>query len=718
MNPSFDQSILDATAIKPMFPGSMPPMDSLASQQPPPANPMDLAAKYGAMGTEQMIEQEICSMVVGRKTSSRTHREQFRLIWDKCWEHMKQVYDTTGKEGWQSKTFQPDTPKVVETIVSNLHAALLTPNMPAEWQCKIKEFEQQIRDVNDIVASDAEKGRMKVNFTDLLRSIGVTGTAVGKVGYDLKEEMVMVKERGKVSLMDRAIAAMSGRPAPVPMDSYTPKRMKVKDWATCEYRDIYKIYPEPFTTEISKDHWIIEESRITNRELVDLANSPDPYSRLKNVTQDLLNSSQNKVQEDPETQIRRMALDQRSTVMSYFDPDMPHTLDEFWGPVPIWMVDPSKRDDPASKYTMVNAWIWVVDGSHCVRSVLTPYRDGEPPYVKFQYIRIPGVWWGIGPAELMIGLQIEKNEMVNTGSDQTNLSLNKIIAVIKDKVNKDDWQRLKSQPGGLWLFENIQRVEDAFKVIEFPDIGRDWYMKINMIDQAIQETTAANKSTVGAGGGEDQAGGSTFRGQLLNKQTSSERFMMYARTLESLGIADIYKKMYQRIYQFKSYESVAAVIGQERAKKFEFIPPEQLETAASLVPLGVMTMETKGVKLAQMGEWVKLFGTQPWAKIYDIARRMWIEMGYSDPDSVTFSQEEMDQFNQFRRQLMAEAPPGMEGSVTQGPDGREVNMEGQGPPASPIAGNTPGPTDGMPRPAMPARGPGASSIDVSGRPMS
>jgi hypothetical protein len=718
VNPSFDQSILDATAIKPMFPGSMPPMDSLASQQPAPANPVDLMNKYGSMGIDQMIEQEICSMVRGRKRSSMTHREQFRLVWNKCWEHMKQVYDDTGKESWQSKTFQPDTPKVVETIVANLHSALLSPNMPAEWQCKIKEFEDQVRGINDIVANDSEKSRMKVNFTDLLRSIGVCGTAIGKVGYELQVDTVMVKERGQVSLVQRALAMMSGRPAPVPMDSYTPKEMKVKDWATCDYRDLYKIYPEPFTTKISKDHWIIEESRITNRELVEGANSQDPYTRLKNVSADLLMSTSNREQEDPETQIRRMALDQRSTSMFYFDPDMPHTLDEFWGPVPIWMVDPSQRDNPDSKYKMVNAWIWVIDGSHCVRSVLCPYRDGEPPYVKFEYIRVPGVWWGIGPAELMMGLQIEKNEVVNTGSDQTNLSLNKVIAVIKDKVNKDDWQRLKSQPGGLWLFENIQRVSDAFQIIDFPDIGRDWYMKINMIDQAIQETTAANKSTVGAGGGGDQAGGDTFRGQLLNKQTSSERFMMYARTLESLGIADIYKKMYQRVYQFKSYESVANVLGQERAQKFEFLPPEQLEMAASLVPLGVMTMETKGVKLAQMGEWVKLFGSQPWAKLYEIARRMWIEMGYSDPDIVTFSEEEMDQFNQFKRQLLSEMPPGMGTNGSPGGPAAGGTAPAPGSAPSPIAGNTPGPTDGMPRPPMPARGPGASSIDLSGRPMS
>jgi hypothetical protein len=237
--------------------------------------------------------------------------------------------------------------------------------------------------------------------------------------------------------------------------------------------------------------------------------------------------------------------------------------------------------------------------------------------------------------------------------------------------------------------------------------------------QEIEEVTAAVKATVGAGGADGEAGGGTFRGQLLNKQVASERFIMYARTSEIMGLAQAARKMYQRIYQFKGYEEVAKILGPERAQRFEFIAPEQLDVMAKLVPMGVTNMENKGVKLAQMGEWVKLFGTQHWAKLYDIARRMWIEMGYSDPDVVTFSQEEMDQFNQFRRQLMAEMPTGMEGSVKTGPDGREVKVEGPGSsPASPIAGDTPGPTDGMPRPPMPARGPGASSIDLSGRPMS
>lgn len=712
---NFDQDILRATDVKPMYPSQMPPMDSMASEQPAEQSPEQISNKYASMPIDLMIEQEICSMVRGRKESSRVWRAAKREIWDKCWDHMKQVYDTTGKEAWQSTVFQPDTIKVVETIAANLHSALMSPSMPAEWQCKVKEFEERVRDVNDIVSNDVEKSRMKVNFADLLRSICITGTAIGKVGYEKEEEVVMVKERGKVSLADRALAMILGRPEPVPMDTYTQQKMTVKDWASCEYRDLYKIYPEPFTTEISKKHWIIEESRITNRELVEGAKNQDEYYRLRNVTIDLLSSTSNKVNEDPETQIRRMALEQRSTSMQYFDPDIPHTLDEFWGPVPIWMVDPSKRNDEASKYEMVNAWIWVIDGCHCVRSVITPFRDAEPPYIKFQYIRVPGDWFGIGPAEIMLGLQVEKNEVVNTGSDQTNLSLNKIIAVIKDKVNKEDWQRLKSSPGGLWLFENIARVSDAFQVIEFPDIGKDWYMKIEMIDRAIQEATAANKSTVGVGGGGGDAGGDTFRGQLLNKQASSERFMMNARVLESCGVADIYKKLYQRIYQFKSYEAVKNILGEARAAKFEFLAPEVMEQVSSLVPLGVMTMETKGVKLAQMGEYAKLWGGQPWFKNYDFARKMWIEMGYSDPDSVTFSQEEMDQFNDFRKQLMSENPMDSLG----GPSGAPSGPGGPPPSAapSPIAGNVPGPTEGLPRPAMPARGAGASSIDAVGAPL-
>lgn len=707
----FDQDLLDRTDIKPLYPSTTTPMDSL-TDNPEQASRESLVNTYAAMPVDQMVEQEICSMVRARKESSRTWREAKRLIWDKCWDHMKQVYDTTGKEAWQSKNFQPDTTKVVETIVANLHSALMSPAMPAEWQCKVKDAEEIVRSINDIVGNDIDKSRLKVTFADLLRSIGVVGTAIGKVDYKKEVANVMVKTRGKVGLAERAMAMLRGMPAPVAQDTYTEQEMVVKDWATCEYRDLYKIYPEPYTTDISKDHWIIEEGRITNRELVELANIQDEYQRLKNVTYDMLNSSpSNRVNEDPETQIRRQALEQRSTAMKYFDPDIPHVLDEYWGPVPVWMVDPSAMNDESRKYEMVNAWIWVVDGSHCVRSVVSPYRDAEPPYVKFQYIRVPGDWYGIGPAELILGLQIEKNEVVNTGSDQTNLSLNKIVAVIKDKVSKDDWQRIKSTPGGLWLFENIQRVGDAFQVIEFPDIGRDWYMKIELIDRAIQEVSAANKSTVGVGGADSDAGGGTFRGQLLNKQASSERFMMNARVIEACGVADTYRKYYQRIYQFKTYESVAKVLGEARSQKFEFIPPEELELVSNLVPTGVMTMETKGVKLAQMGDFAKMWNGQPWFKSYDFARRMWIQMGESDPDSVTFSEEEMTQFNEFRKQVMAETGMGIPGAG--GPDGSAPGES----PSGPVAGDVPGPTDGMPRPAMPARGPGASAIDVGGRPM-
>lgn len=705
-----DQVIEDGTAFRSVFPNNRPSVID-SGEQPSEQPPMNLSTLYSVMPVDLMVEQEICAMVKSRKQASETHRAQKKLVWDKCWDHMKQIYDKTGKEPWQSTIFQPDTPKVVETIASNLHAALMSPDLPAEWQCKVKDYEERVKSINDIVGSDAYKAKLKLVYTDLLRSLCVVGTSIGKVGYAFEKDMVMVKMRQRPGLAERAMAMLTRRPPPQPMEIYTPQQMVVKDWTTVEYRDPYKIYPQPFTSDFSKDHWVIEDSRITNAELVALANSNDPVSQIKNVTYDLLNSSAAKVDEDPETQARRFALQQQSAAMHYFDPDLPHQLLEYWGPVPVWMIAPEKRNDPAYKYQTVNAWIWVIDGTHCVRASLSPYRDAEPPYFKDTYIRIPGDFWGIGPAELMLGLQIEKNEVVNTGSDQTNLSLNKIIAVIKDKVA--DWERLKSAPGAMWLFENIGKISDAFQVVEFPDIGRDWYMKIELLDRAIQEVTAANKVTLGVGGGTDEAGGGTFRGQLLNKQSSSERFMMVARSIEFSGLVDCFRKMYHRIYQFKSYESVDRILGKERSADFDFIAPEELDQVAQLVPLGVMTMETKGVKLAQMGEWYKMFAMEPWTKKYELARKMWVEMGYSDPDSVTFTEEELQQFNEFRRQMA------MDG--LQGPPGGGMPPPGQGSAPSgkpqPIAGNVPPPREGMPMPPLPARGPGAANIDMTGRPM-
>ena len=63
--------------------------------------------------------------------------------------------------------------------------------------------------------------------------------------------------------------------------------------------------------------------------------------------------------------------------------------------------------------------------------------------------------------------------------------------------------------------------------------------------------------------------------------------------------------------------------------------------------------------------------------------------------------------------------PGNSGLL--GPNGMPAPQTGQGgnvPGGQPVSGNVPGPANGMPRPAMPARGPGASRMDLMGRPAS
>jgi len=657
-----------------------------------------LEEKFSNMPVGTMVDQEIAQMVTDRRMASEIHRQSKKLIWDKCWEHMKQVYDNTGKEAWQSTIFQPDTTKVVEIIVANLHGAILGPEVPIEWQCKVKEHEQHIKDINDIMKNDFEKCKFKSHFTDFLRGLCIAGTSVGKVGYVKSEDIVIVKERQRASLIERTIASALGRDIQPKPDKYTPTRMLTKDYANIDYRDIYNIYPEPFTTDISKDHWLIERSRITNKELIEGANDPDEFLRLRNVTQDLLNrSGSHDVEEDPETQQRRWTLQQQSTNMIYFDPDSPHDLLEYWGPVPLWMIQPEARNDEATKYDMVNGWIWVVDGKWVVRSVLNPYRDGEPPYFKGTYIRIPNDWWGIGPAELMLSLQISKNEMVNTKTDNVNLMLNKVLAILKDKVPNGLWDRLESAPGQVWPFEGIDDIRKVMMPVEFPNLVRDIYAGIDIVDSAIQEVTGAVKSTIGTGGSASETGGGTFRGQLLNRQTASERFMLYARTLESSCLGDAYKKMYQRVYQYKTFEAIEQIIGQERMKVFDLMTPEHVDQVARLVPLGVMTMESKGVKLAQMADYAKLWVGQPWFKAYDFARQMWIEMGYTDPDTVIFSAEEMQQFNEFRRMIAGQGggPPssGPQGGLIGGPGGQSPPppLPTGSPDLPPVAGVGPGP---------------------------
>ena len=88
----------------------------------------------------QIVDEEIRDMILKRKEASRTSYRPRREVWDKCWNHYKQIYDTTNKESWQSTIFIPASPKVTEVITSNMHSALLSPDRPVEYQARQPQF--------------------------------------------------------------------------------------------------------------------------------------------------------------------------------------------------------------------------------------------------------------------------------------------------------------------------------------------------------------------------------------------------------------------------------------------------------------------------------------------------------------------------------------------------------------------------------------------------
>lgn len=700
-----------------LFPESRPTIPDSSIQGRPQMTPITSVSYM-----DTIYDQEIASMVAMRQKSSEYWRREKRLVWDKCWDHYKQIYDATGKEPWQSTTFIPETSKVVETIVANLHATSMAPHTPVEYQSNLPQLEQAVKNHNAIISNDMDKSQFKVKWTDILRSLALLGTSLGKITYSKEVKTLLVKQRNKMASMVNPIFQKLGMQGAVEPEKFMQKDLTVKDWAMLEYRDLYDIYPEPYTYEIDEKHWIIEKAKITNAELIAGANDPDPAMRLRNVSQALLSrSNDSRIQADPEKQARRLALMQQQVNMNYQDPDSPHELYEYWGPVPELWIFPDRKEDPEAKYRTVPGWIWVVDKQWVVRKQLNPFRDAMPPYIRGHYIRVPGQWYGIGAAELMMGLQVELNELRNTRVDQSNLSLNKIMAVLKDKVPQGEWGRLRSAPGAIWLFEGIQKVSDAFQIVEYPPAGQDAYLNSNEVKQEIQEVTAATSATVGVGGNEGDAGGKTFRGQLLNKQSATDRFMLYARVIEQTGLGDAYRKYYQRIYQYKSYNDIQNILGPDQAESFEFIPPEQLDQIAKLVPLGVLTTESKGVKLAQLEAFHGQFNGQWWYKGIDVARKELNEMGYPNTDQFVFSDEEIQQYNDARKAAMAQGdmvPP-------QGPGGGEMGAPPTdalggppGGPGQPIAGNSPGRNQFLgARPPLPPNGPGGAPSDVTGRPL-
>lgn len=669
----------------------------------------DLQDNQTPLTPQESVDSEIRSMILKRKEASRVWRQPKKDIWDRCYNHYNQVYDTTNKEKWQSTTFIPASPKVAEVIISNMHSALLSPEKPVEYQARQSIFEKQVNDVNDLISTDCDRSNFKVNWTDILRTTGIIGTGIGKVEYIKETALVTVKERTKPNPMMDMMKRLIGLP-PSPTETISQKEMLVKDFSSTKNVDPYNIYPEPGSIEIDKDHWVIEEGKICNYKLIELLN--DPENPVRNITDEVLSTNPRNLQ-NPDLLEKDSAQNEPTKPTAYLDPDQEHVLDEYWGPAPIWMVQHELYGQEQYKYQMVNAWFWLIDGIHVVRAQVTPFRDAEPPYVKGVYIRVPGQFWGIGPLELMLGLQIELNELRNTRQDEINLKLNQPVAVVKSMIAQGEFARLVNGPGAIWMFENVEDVRKAMTEIQLGSNTQDSWRGSGEIYNEIQEVTAANKATIGSGGGSDQEGGATFRGQLLNKQTSSERFIMYAKIFEKTGLSKAYQKMYQRIYQYKTFEEAVKILGDKRGADFQFVAPEDLDVMAKMVPLGVTSMENKGVKLAQMADQYKLFSGKPWFKEVDFARRMIVAGGDTDPDMFIMTDEELKVLNDFKRNV-ALAGLGGQGQP-------QMPSQPQMPPIpqrSPIVGRAiPNNVNGIPQPVMAARGPGSNPIDLAGRPL-
>lgn len=657
-----------------------------------------------SMPIQQLIDLEVIQMVVNRHRASETWRRPKRLKWDQAWLDYKQIYNAANKKAWQSTTFMPLINRSVEVITANMHGAIMGPDMPVEWESRGRpDLEENIQKHNRIIGYDFEKCKFKAHWTDYLRSEVLLGTGIAKIDYVKETEEVMIKERRRPSMMDSILAKFGKQ---VELERFVPRNELVKDYARLRNRDIYDIYPQPYIEDFSKDNWVIEKGKITNKELISGSLDQDPYYHLDNVNGQLLaGGSSYNPELDAEKQVRRMAFLDYDIQGYHLEPDRTHELLEYYGPVPVWFIDPELRNDPKRKYDTVPGWIWVVDGQWVVRKKICPWRDGEPPYIKGNYIRVPNQFYGIGIGELLAGLQVEKNEIRNLNIDNINITMNKVTAILKDKVEPTEFKRLVSEPGAIWPFSNTDDVRKVMQPIEFPDQAKSVWLATQQIDQEAAETSGAVRATLGVQGTQEDAGASTFRGQLLNKQVATERFMLYARVEEICGLNNAMKKFYQRIYQFKSYQEIDEILGPEGKQGFELMAPEVLEKVAKLVANGVMTMENKGVKLAQMRDYTMQWMNEPWFKKWEMARKQWVEMGLPEPDSVVFSSEEMAKFNQFRQQLLGQGQqiPGSPGGVP--PTGGSP---------SPVGGMGAQETAGLPTPSIPAAGPGVKPGDMAG----
>jgi hypothetical protein len=555
--------------------------------------------------------------------SQRMHEK-----WDKFDRNYHSIYDPAAlarKEEWQMKMFIGATVQNVEVITSQLFKTMMAPKPPIKTEAGPAGDALQAELIEEVLDYELRKGMFDVHFYDTLKEAVRYGSGFMKLFWERVEDTrlrrVAVEETPEEVLAGLPPEALMGDlPMRFPgIKGFEMQQQQVllKNNLCPKFVHIRDIFPEPNTTT-----W----NRLIHRDKVDYGTIVRHIARgeffdVRDRLDDTIEGE--KFEQDVRDIKQERGYFEQNREMAKFEKK--HTVWEFWGEIPRkWIQFDLPDGDEAEE--LVPSKVMVASGIALLSSEFNDRFDGEPPFLKLDYIRT-GESYGKGVPELILDDQDELNELRNARVDNVNLVMNKMIAVLEEAIY--DPNDMQSKPGAILRLKGNavgNDINKAFREMSFGDVPASSYRETLEIERGIQERTGANRVTLGSSS-EVRDTNQTLGGMEMLRQMFNERVAAYGMVMESSFLLKAAEKIYSLIYQnLRDQRDLLPILGDDpveiapsplpglpgvmvpRFMAFAHVPPEEVGRSYFFKPMGIFSVENKVVKVAQFMDWAKVFG--------------------------------------------------------------------------------------------------------------
>ena len=546
------------------------------------------------------------------QTSYDWRSQAYHAKWDKWERNYRNIYDPdikAKKEPWQATMFVPVTATNVEVISCALTKIGSGKKRPIALEPREMGDELQAELNTDLLDYYREKGDFELARYDAVKEACIFGSGFMKTFWEKK----YARRRVATPMVEGMMSSLLKLRLPgIRGQKNDWKDVLVKNGIRYQHIHVRNIFLEPNSMSLDR---LIHRERLTYNELRQMADQgffdKESVDNLWMLYED----------DNFEQDISPLKYEQDLT-----DPKLPrpnydkrHTVWEYNGPLPMkWINLDMPEDTEAQKKAAEQITPGVAltaSGKYYLASGESQNYDGEPGFVKVDYIR-SGQTYGIGVCQLIEGLQEEYNEIRNQRMDNVSLLMNKMWMVIEKYVV--DPKEMRSKPGGIVRLKGSE-IEDIRRVMaEIPtsDVPISAFRETGELERQIQETTAANRVTVGSAGLSRDAN-QTLGGMELLKQAAFDRFTVYAFLIGRMFDVRVAKKTSELIYLNIDPDSLKMILGESpveflpkqyapRWTLWKRLPPETLNICYDFVPVDVFSQENKFQKSQDLASKMQL----------------------------------------------------------------------------------------------------------------